>query len=68
MIDWKKYDPMNPPQHWKVYLVTNGKRVISAYLDSDKVNGQQWWEEDQEYLFTGVTHYAEINLPNQRER
>ena len=63
MIDWKKYDPKNPPQHLKAYLVTNGKRVISAYLDSDEVNGQQWWEEDQEYLFTCVTNYAEINLP-----
>jgi len=41
MIDWKKYDPENPPEHRKAYLVTNGKRVISAYLDSDEVNGQQ---------------------------
>lgn len=66
MIPWQKYDPENPPELNITFLVTNGKRVISAWLDRDDyTDNLQWWEEDQVYLFTGVTHYASINLPGE---
>ena len=68
MIEWKKYDPFNPPEYGdnKTYLVSNGKHVEVAgfhiFMDYDfpgwflpeccAIDGE-----------TDITHYAEINLP-----
>lgn len=57
-IPWKKYDPKNPPEGSKDYLVvTLNKNILLSYLET---SGRWWW--NNEYLY-GITHYAEINLP-----
>ncbi|MEK5167144.1 hypothetical protein NYE69_33220 [Paenibacillus sp. FSL R5-0527] len=65
MIPWVKYDPENPPEKNKVYLVTDGKLPHTAYLDTVKRLGLQWWQTDMNWLLPGITHYAEINLPGE---
>lgn len=64
MIEWKKYEVMRGPQfpEKKFYLVTNGHFVEVATHAHERVYGYQWWNKQHE-LVAGVTHYAEINLP-----
>lgn len=67
MIDWKKIDKNNLPEHDKLYIVTNGKQAETAWLHK--------WQHNQEKEFgfpdmsivetENMTHYAEINLPEE---
>lgn len=63
MINWTPFDPKNPPDKNKTFLVTNGKQVFVAYMDSTEKDRLQWWEEKDDDSLSGVTHYADINLP-----
>lgn len=63
MIPWKKYDPKNPPEFFKEYLVSDGRHVdiamICNYFDEVK-----WYPPDRSQIDgLSITHYAEINLP-----
>lgn len=58
MIPWQKYDPENPPEGGKDYIVvTLNKNILLSYLEP---SGRWLW--NNEYLY-GITNYAEINLP-----
>jgi len=63
-IPWKDYDPENPPASGKSYLISDGQYVDVAFYDDDL-----WFVPDMSSIdgSYAVTHYAEINLPNQRE-
>lgn len=63
MIQWKKYDPENPPKKGTSCVVTDGYDVFLCYYDPDATfRWVQWYEQDD---FNEVTHYAEINLPGE---
>ena len=65
MIEWKKYEVMRGAQFPKdkKFLVTNGKWVGVASHYHERIDGYQWWDENG-HMLTGITHFAEINLPN----
>lgn len=61
MIEWIKYDPANPPERGKEYLVTEGCLIEAVEFDG-------YWNTSEGYaMATGdkVTHYAHINLPGE---
>ena len=63
MIPWKKYDPENPPELFKEYLVSDGRHVDVAQICNyfDEV---RWYPPDRSQIDeSSITHYAEINLP-----
>lgn len=63
MIVWKKYDPKNPPEFGKQYLVSDGRFVdIAIIYDFD--DGIEWCPNDFSNIEgSSVTHFAEMNLP-----
>jgi hypothetical protein len=66
MIDWKKYDPENPPEHGKIYLVTDGKNVdVAGFHKFYKDDVPEWYLLNVSAIdgVNDITHYAEINLP-----
>lgn len=67
MIEWKKYEIMRGAQFPgnNRFLVTDGKTVIQATHRYERVEGYQWWDMDGRLLL-GITHYAEINYPDNR--
>jgi hypothetical protein len=67
MIEWIEYEGKQPDGYdsANTHLVTNGKRVIEAYIDYDPINGTQWWSCDTDDRLIGITHYAFINLPGE---
>lgn len=62
MIEWKKYDPGNPPERMKVFLLLEvGNKITTGRHIG---NGSTWWEHDRFQMpMHNVTHYAEINFP-----
>ncbi len=62
MIEWKKWKSGTPTPSKDFYLVTNGTYVDVAYCEDEKNYGYTWWGRDHA-LRAGITHYAEINLP-----
>lgn len=65
MIEWIKYETANPPEHWNNFIITNGKKVNVAFLDTCNKYGLQWRDADTNAMHTGITHYAHINLPGE---
>lgn len=68
MIEWKKFDPNNPPEKFKNYLVYTGGNMTSAWYDlkgsfSDEMVFHKITDGKLEGYVSGVTHYAELNLP-----
>lgn len=65
MIDWKEYGntrETQPPSHVP-YLISNGKYVvIGVHQLHTKSRVYQWFTSRGETI-SGITHYAEINLP-----
>ena len=67
MLEWKKYDPENPPEIDKAYLVTNGTNVdigwLAKYFDNEPA---KWYVPDVSSLDdSSITHFAPINLPTE---
>ncbi|OKP91405.1 hypothetical protein [Paenibacillus sp. P32E] len=62
MINWIKYDPANPPEHRKMYLMCEGEDIGLGYLEDNEVFGLSWWDAGETGLWKDVTHYAHINL------
>jgi hypothetical protein len=63
VIEWKKFDPKNPPQVNKEYLVSDGKHVDVAWIH-DFFDMIRWYPPDTSNIdFDDITHYALINLP-----
>lgn len=68
MIQWKKYDPKNPPELGKEYLVSDGNHVTFAYIHNhfDEII---WYTMDMsQFDGESVTYYAEINLPELKKK
>lgn len=66
MIEWKEWKSGEPTDTKDFYLVTNGTTVDVCYCEKEKGYGYTWWDREGN-LFAGVTHYAEINLPDERQ-
>ncbi|MCQ6560638.1 hypothetical protein [Paenibacillus mendelii] len=63
MIEWIKYDPKALVlQSHTFYLVTDGSDIGYAYHARNHIHGYLWRNKRDE-LCTGITHYAEVNLP-----
>lgn len=67
MIPWIKYDPENPPETGKSYLVSDGRSVDVAwferYFDDEP---STWYPPDRSNLDKETCHYyAPINLPGE---
>lgn len=63
MIQWKKYDPKNPPELDKEYLVSYGHHVTFAYI-CNHFDEIVWYPIEMSQVDgESVTHYTEINLP-----
>lgn len=61
MIEWKKWNPQDPPQLGN-YLVTDGKYVDVAGLHN--FDDLKWYPPDRSMIHeSSITHYAVINLP-----
>ncbi|MNI36912.1 hypothetical protein D3C73_909800 [compost metagenome] len=65
MIPWQKYDPENPPELGKKFLVCIGKNVMEARLQVTFTGRVLWWT-DHGFDDT-VSHFAPINLPREEE-
>lgn len=64
MINWIKYDPKNPPETGKVYLVWTVDDTYESELPWTALYENDHWEEDgYGEPITGVSHYAVINRP-----
>lgn len=64
MIEWKKYDPENPPKLYVNYLICTPNVIISARLDKNPYFDNLLWITDHASVnIDRVTHYAEINMP-----
>ncbi|MNC34168.1 hypothetical protein D3C81_500930 [compost metagenome] len=66
MIPWQKYDPENPPEVNKVYLVHGNGRLASAELD-EVSPGRFLWYTPAGYIADKITHFSEVNLPREDE-
>lgn len=65
MIEWKKYDPNNPPKEGK-YLVTDKVDIDLWDCEVDIFDNLIWTElekRESKSPVIYVSHYAEINLP-----
>ncbi len=62
-IPWQKYDPENPPELGKTFLVCIGSKTMEAELRVS-FNGRLLWWTDHGFDDT-VSHYAPINLPGE---
>jgi hypothetical protein len=63
VIAWKKYDPENPPELNKHYLVSDGRHVDVAGLRNyfDEI---RWYPPDRSNIDeSSINYFAEINLP-----
>ncbi|MCM3703826.1 hypothetical protein [Paenibacillus macerans] len=61
MIPWVKYDPENPPELGKEYLLLANGYVRSGSLLAH--DGIEWYCSVVGNRIHNVTHYAEITLP-----
>ncbi|OZB90083.1 hypothetical protein [Paenibacillus sp. XY044] len=68
-IPWKKYDPKNPPEIGRSYLVSDGHAV-------DVASFERYWDEEPPRWFPpdrsgidefSVFYFATINLPGEDE-
>lgn len=65
-IPWQKYDPKNPPELNKRFLIIDDeKQLHTATLERPDKFGLSWWESRGLGYIGGVTHYAPINLPRE---
>lgn len=67
MINWIKYDPENPPEIGKDYLVSDGPNVEKAYYQkfSDD-DPPRWYPPDLSSIDEpDVIYYCPINLPGE---
>jgi hypothetical protein len=62
MIEWKKYDPNSPPPKGNYLLLVSGIKIRTG-----RPNGNWWEDGDYAHVIHKVTHYAELNLPEQEE-
>ena len=62
MIEWKEVEDINCIPKRVKYLVSNGEWIVTAEVKEERVVGVQWWDEEG-CMRVGITHYAEINLP-----
>lgn len=66
MIEWRKWDPENPPEPGKHYLIVKttsiAPQVAAYYKDGDY--GTRFWDRGG-FAMNGVTHWAPINLPGE---
>lgn len=60
MIEWRKWDPDNPPADDGELLIFTGNYVCTGYIE----NGMLFEEYDGE-LIKDVTHWSPINLPGE---
>lgn len=64
MIEWKEYDKINHPPLFNNYLVYSGNEIQSAWLDRmGPMTDVIMWHKVGGGFILGVTHFAEINLP-----
>lgn len=64
MIEWKPYGntrETQPPSHTP-HIITNGKFTIIGIHQIDKDRVYKWFTSNGQPI-SGVSHYAEINLP-----
>ncbi|MFD1674842.1 hypothetical protein [Alicyclobacillus fodiniaquatilis] len=63
MIIWRKFDPEHPPTISGNHLISDGKNVDIALFDDNL-----WFVSDMSSIdgSDAVTHYAKINLPNEK--
>jgi hypothetical protein len=61
MIEWKKFDKTNHPMLDKEYLVYDGKGIDVQWLYNDGIEVK--FDTDAVGIHWNVTHYADINLP-----
>lgn len=64
MIEWQKYDPANPPETGRQYLVSDGWHVDVASID-DYGEVRRYPPDQSSINESSVRHYAEINLPEE---
>jgi hypothetical protein len=65
VIEWRQYGDtreMQPESHVPK-LVSNGAMVKVAVHQIDRVDRVYRWYDQFGYTLSGITHYAEINLP-----
>lgn len=68
MIEWKKYETLNPPKINKAYLTRdkNGDIAVAEFEFWESSEQHFWIEVRERMLLDGITHYAEINLPDEQ--
>jgi hypothetical protein len=66
MIEWQKYDHVNPPVEYESFLIIQENEpegsVCTAFY-----NRGFWIDCREHYVLDKVTHYAIINLPDEDE-
>lgn len=65
LIPWQKYDPENPPEKMKKFLVSSKTTTAVCILTEDDDKSLTWFEYLSESRVKNVTHYAVINLPGE---
>lgn len=67
MIEWKNYDPNNPPDADNEYLVSDGRHVDIAYLMETGYGDEiRFYPPDRSPLgYDDIVYFAEINLPGE---
>lgn len=62
MIKWQKFNEDNPPISDREYLISDGR-----YVDVAMFSDALWFVPDMSNIdgHSAITHYAEINLPDQ---
>ena len=65
MIEWKVYDKNNPPEQNVTLLIKLHGGVTSGELNMSDSCRLTWFSYNGNSL-SSVTHYAEINLPNDK--
>ncbi|MBP1999739.1 hypothetical protein J2Z69_000758 [Paenibacillus shirakamiensis] len=67
-IPWIKYNPENPPTMKSKFLVIDDEnQILTAIIIEGHKFGLGWWESNGRGYVGGVTHYAELNLPERED-
>lgn len=68
MIEWIKYDPENPPEWDKPFIIYSDESKYLTFAELIWVNGRNRWVEasnSSALIPEDITHYAPINLPGE---
>lgn len=64
MNEWKKYEPLSPPEQDTKYLISDGLFTDFGYFFIDPNGYQYWWSNDNGPVANDqVRFYAEVTRP-----